>query len=124
MLPVSIFLGVMAGLFMGLLGVGGGVIIVPGLIYLAGFSASRAVGTSLAVLLPPVGIAAAWEYYRRGDVDLKAAMVMAVTVMLTAWLAAFLAEDVPDVYVRIIFGLAIIILGVYMVVQSAAGLFH
>jgi len=123
-LSVFIVLGVVAGLCMGLLGIGGGVIIVPGLIYLAGFPGSKAVGTSLAVLLPPIGIAAAWEYYRRGDVDLKAALIMAVIVMLTGWLAAFFSKYVPDVYVKIVFGLFIIVLGVYMVAENAAVLFR
>jgi hypothetical protein len=69
----------------GLFGIGGGVIIVPALIYLAGFDQHLATGTSLAVLLPPVGFGAAIEYYRQGHVDLKAAIVIAVALFVCAW---------------------------------------
>ncbi|MCX5850094.1 MAG: sulfite exporter TauE/SafE family protein [Deltaproteobacteria bacterium] len=123
MLPAFIFLGIIAGLFMGMLGIGGGIIIVPGLIYLAGFSGPKAVGTSIAVLLPPIGIAAAIEYYRHGNVDIKAALIIALTVMCTAWIAAHYSKYVPDAYVKIVFGVSIISIGIYMVVSNVNRLF-
>ena len=58
-------IGIVAGVLSGLFGIGGGVVIMPALIYLAGFDQHRATGTSLAVLLPPIGLGAAIEYYRR-----------------------------------------------------------
>src|SRR6185295_5410711 len=64
-----VLIGLVSGLASGVFGIGGGVLIVPGLIYLAGFTQHRATGTSLAVLLPPVGLAATIEYYRHGNVD-------------------------------------------------------
>lgn len=69
-----IAIGLVAGMLSGVFGIGGGVVIVPALIYLAGFSQHRATGTSLAVLLPPIGLAGMWEYYRHGNVNVRAAM--------------------------------------------------
>ena len=123
MLPAFIFIGIITGFFVGLLGIGGGVIIVPGLIYLAGFSSTKAVGTSIAVMLPPIGIAAAIEYYQHGNVDFKAALIVAMTVMCTAWIAAHYSKYVPDAYVKIVFGLSIIAIGIYMVASNVNRLF-
>ena len=71
-------IGLAAGILSGVFGIGGGVIIVPALIYMAGFRQHSATGTSLAVLLPPIGIGAMWEYYRHGNVNLRVAMIMAI----------------------------------------------
>ena len=61
-----LFIGGVSGIASGLFGIGGGVLVVPALVYLAGFSQHRATGTSLAILLPPIGLAAVVEYYRHG----------------------------------------------------------
>jgi uncharacterized membrane protein YfcA len=63
-----VLLGVIAGVFSGLIGIGGGVIIVPALVFVFGFSQHQAQGTTLALLVPPIGILAAWTYYWQGDV--------------------------------------------------------
>src|SRR5207237_9073586 len=67
-----IAIGISAGFLSGLFGIGGGVIVVPALIYAAGFTQHKATGTSLAILLPPVGLAATLEYYRNGNVGIRA----------------------------------------------------
>ncbi|MEW6759057.1 MAG: TSUP family transporter, partial [Acidobacteriota bacterium] len=67
-----LLVGLLAGVLSGIFGIGGGVIIVPALIYVLGFPAHKATGTSLAVLLPPVGLAAVLEYYHHDYVDLRA----------------------------------------------------
>src|SRR3954469_19590534 len=87
-------IGVISGIASGVFGIGGGVLIVPGLIYLAGFTQHRATGTSLAVLLPPVGLAATLEYYRHGNVDFRAALIVAALVFVGGWLGALLANRV------------------------------
>jgi len=66
-----VLIGTLGGVASGLFGVGGGIVIVPALIYWAGFSQHMATGTSLAVLLPPIGLAAVFEYYRHGNVDVR-----------------------------------------------------
>ncbi|HEU4724800.1 MAG TPA: sulfite exporter TauE/SafE family protein, partial [Candidatus Eisenbacteria bacterium] len=68
-----VVIGLLAGLLSGMFGIGGGVVIVPALVYVAGFRQHMATGTSLAVLLPPIGIAAAYEYHRYGHVNVRAA---------------------------------------------------
>jgi uncharacterized membrane protein YfcA len=114
-LSLLIGIGLAAGVFSGVFGVGGGVIIVPALIYLAGFTQHLATGTSLAVLLPPVGAAAAFEYYRHGNVNLYAALVIAVTVMFGGWIGALIANRVAGPYLRLAFGLFVMSIGVSLV---------
>ena len=108
---VLVAIGGLAGALSGLFGIGGGVIIVPALIYLAGFDQHLATGTSLAVLLPPVGAGAAFAYYRQGEVDVKAAAVIAVTLLVCAWLSAQVATRVSGPYLRLMFAIFIIGLG-------------
>ena len=78
-------IGILGGIAAGLFGVGGGIVIVPALIYWAGFSQRKATGTSLAVLLPPIGLTAALEYYRHGNVDIHAALILAITTFFGAY---------------------------------------
>ena len=116
MLLVAI--GLVAGLLSGVFGIGGGVVIVPALIYLAGFNQHRATGTSLAVLLPPIGFAATWEYYRHGNVDVSAAMIIAAAVFAGGWVGAVIANRVSGPYLRLAFGIFVVVLGVYLVVGA------
>src|SRR5262245_25923533 len=112
-------IGVAAGVLSGVFGIGGGVVIVPALIYLAGFDQHRATGTSLAVLLPPIGLGAAIEYYRHGAVDVRAAAIMAVALFVTAWLSAVVANRIPSTYLRLAFGLFVVIIGATLVIDAA-----
>lgn len=110
-----VVIGLVGGVASGLFGVGGGVVIVPALIYWAGFSQHMATGTSLAVLLPPIGLAATIEYYRHGNVDLRAAMILAATMFVGAWLGASLANQMKGPHLRLLFGLFLTGLGFYLV---------
>jgi uncharacterized protein len=103
-----------AGLLSGVFGIGGGVVIVPALIYLAGFSQHRATGTSMAVLLPPIGLAATWEYYRHDNVNVQAALIIAAAVFAGGWFDAMAANRVPGPYLRLAFGMFVVVLGVYL----------
>lgn len=107
-------IGLVAGLLSGVFGIGGGVVIVPALIYLAGFSQHRATGTSLAVLLPPIGLAAMWEYYRHDNVDVPAAIIIAASVFVGGWVGALIANRVSGPYLRLSFGIFVVALGVYL----------
>src|SRR5882672_8934408 len=89
-----LIIGTLGGVASGFFGVGGGIVIVPALIYWAGFSQHRATGTSLAVLLPPIGLAAAVEYYRHGNVDVQAAVILAATMIVGAWVGAYFANRI------------------------------
>jgi uncharacterized membrane protein YfcA len=110
-----LMIGLVSGVASGLFGIGGGVLIVPGLVYLAGFSQHAATGTSLAILLPPVGLAAVMEYYHHGNVNLTAAFLVAAALFVGAWLGAVIANRIPGAYLRLAFGIFVVALGLYLV---------
>lgn len=112
---IFILIGVLGGIAAGLFGVGGGIVIVPALIYWAGFSQHKATGTSLAVLLPPIGLAATIEYYRHGNVDIRAALIVAVTMLVASWLGAFIANKMAGPHLRLIFGVFVLVVGLYLI---------
>jgi len=112
---VLLIIGICGGVTSGLFGVGGGIVIVPALIYWAGFSVHKATGTSLAVLLPPIGLAATFEYYRNGNVDIGAAMIIAATMFVGAWGGALLANQMKGPHLRLLFGVFVSCVGVYLV---------
>ncbi|HOX00236.1 MAG TPA: sulfite exporter TauE/SafE family protein, partial [Deltaproteobacteria bacterium] len=99
-----ILIGLIAGVISGMFGVGGGILIVPMLVIFAGFSQHAATGTSLAVLLPPVGLGAVVQYYRQGQVDIRAALIIALCLFLGAWVSARVATRVPDAMLKLAFG--------------------
>lgn len=112
-------IGAVAGVLSGFFGIGGGVIIVPALIYLAGFNQHLATGTSLAVLLPPVGVGAAIEYYRNGDVDIRAAAIIAAALLASGWLASRVATRLTGPHLQLAFGLFVTGLGLSILWGSA-----
>ena len=113
-----VVIGFGAGILSGVFGIGGGVVIVPALIYLAGFNQHRATGTSLAVLLPPIGLAATWEYYWHHNVDVRAAMTVAAAVFVGGWFGAVIANRVSGPYLRLAFGVFVVVLGVSLIVGA------
>ena len=113
--------GLTAGVASGLLGVGGGVLIVPALSLLAGFAQERAVGTSLAVLLPPVGLAAVLAYWKTGNVDWKAALLIALGLFIGAWAGALAAHKLGDHWLKLCFGVFLTGLGIWVVVAALRG---
>lgn len=104
-------IGLAAGVASGLFGIGGGILIVPALVYFAQFTQHRATGTSLAILLPPVGLAAVLTYYKRDQVDIRAAIIVAVGVFLGGWLGAQLAGRLAAPQLRLLFGLFVTAVG-------------
>ncbi len=117
-LLLLVAIGLVSGVLSGIFGIGGGVVIVPALIYLAGFRQHMATGTSLAILLPPVGIGAVVEYYRHGNVNLYAAVVIALTVTIGGYFGPALANRLSGPYLRLAFGKFVLILGVYLMVGA------
>jgi len=110
-----LMIGLVSGIASGVFGIGGGVLIVPALVYLAGFSQHSATGTSLALLLPPVGLAAVLEYHRHGNVDLRTALIAAAGLFVGAWIGAIVANNLKGPYLRLAFGIFVVGLGVYLV---------
>ena len=77
-----LILGLVAGIFGGIFGLGGGTILIPALVYIFGFSQHLAQGTTLAIMIPPIGLLAAWKYYTNGYVDLHAAPLICLGFFL------------------------------------------
>ena len=117
-IALFIAIGLVSGLGSGAFGIGGGVLIVPALVLLAGFSQHTATGTSLAVLLPPVGLGAVLEYYRHGAVDLRAGLIIAVSLFLGAWISAHIVARVPDAVMKLSFGVFLSLLGIYLIISA------
>ena len=113
-----ILIGLISGVIAGVFGVGGGILIVPLLVIFAGFSQHAATGTSLAVLLPPVGLGAVLQYYRQGQVDIRAALIIALCLFLGAWVSARVATRVPDAMLKLAFGIFMTLVGISLVVSS------
>lgn len=109
-----IALGLIAGIFSGLIGIGGGVIIVPALIFLFGLSQHQAQGTTLALLVPPIGILAAWQYYTQGYVNVKIATFICIGFFLGGLLGAKFATGLSNALLEKIFGAAMILIGLKM----------
>lgn len=100
---VLILVGLAAGTLSGLVGVGGGIIIVPALVFFLGFSQQAAQGTSLGLLLLPVGILAVINYYHKGFIDLKVIGIMSIAFVLGGWLGSKLALSISQEVVKKIF---------------------
>ena len=98
-----LLIGLTAGVFSGFLGIGGGIVIIPMLVYLLGFSQQQAQGTSLGLLLPPIGLLAVINYYKAGFVDMKAAGIMVVTFLIGSYLASLIAVQLNDAIIKKIF---------------------
>ncbi len=109
-----ILLGAVAGYFSGLVGIGGGVIIVPALVLLFGFNQHTAQGTTLALLVPPIGILAAMSYYQKGYVDMKSALFICIGFTIGGYLGGKLAVSISEGMLKKIFALLLVVLGVRM----------
>jgi uncharacterized membrane protein YfcA len=111
---ILILLGIAAGVLSGLVGVGGGIIIVPSLIYFLSFSQKSAQGTSLGLLLLPVGILGLIEYYKEGHVDLKIVLILAVGFLAGSYFGSKIALSMPQGTLKKIFAVILILVAVKM----------
>lgn len=100
--------GFFAGVLSGLVGVGGGIIIVPCLVIFLGFSQQAAQGTSLGLLLLPVGIFAVINYYNKGYIDIKVVLIMSIAFIAGGWLGSKLALQLSQEVLRKIFAVVLI----------------
>ena len=103
-------LGLAAGVLSGLFGIGGAILVVPGLVLLAKLPQHTAGGTSLAALLLPVGLLAFLTYYKRGQVNLPYAAIIAIGLFLGSFLGAKLAGTLPDLSLRRLFGVLLLLM--------------
>lgn len=111
-----LIIGLVAGVLSGLLGIGGGIIIVPALIFLFGFSQHAAQGTTLAMLLPPIGLLAAWQYYSKGYIDIKVAALLCIGFFIGGFFGAKFATAIPEATLSRIFGVIFLLISVKMII--------
>jgi len=113
-----LFLGLLAGVLSGLLGIGGGILIVPALVFIVGLTQHQAQGTTLALMVPPIGILAAWTYYKQGNVDLRIAGLICLGFLLGGLLGAKLATTVNAALLKKLFGAALLITALKMILAK------
>jgi uncharacterized membrane protein YfcA len=113
-----LLLGLLAGTTSGLVGIGGGIIIVPALVLFFGFSEHLAQGTTLALMVPPIGILAAYEYWKGGFVDWRVAILICVGFVIGGYFGSKIAVDLSDGVLQKIFGAAIVAIGLYMIIKK------
>jgi uncharacterized membrane protein YfcA len=110
-------LGLLVGVLSGMVGIGGGIVIVPMLVYFGGMTQHKAQGTSLGALLLPIGALAFWEYYKAGNVDVKVAIIIAITFTIGGYFGGRYAQQVPEVMLRRIFAVVLILAAVRMLTK-------
>ena len=110
--------GLVAGILSGLLGIGGGIFIIPALVFLLGFSQQTAQGTTLAMMVPPIGLLAAWAYYSKGYVDLKVAGLMCIGFFIGGFLGAKFATALSGVTLSRIFGVAMLVISIKFILAK------
>jgi len=107
-------IGLAAGILSGMIGIGGGIIIVPALVFVLGFTQQQAQGTSLGLLLLPVGILAVMNYYKQGYIDVKVVTIMCITFVAGGWLGSKIALSLPQETVKKIFAVILILVAFKM----------
>lgn len=112
-----ILLGLLTGTASGLLGIGGAVIMIPALVYLFNFDQRLAQGTTLVLMVPPIGLLAALEYYREGFVNLKAGLIIALFFFIGGLIGGRFAMRIDPVVLRRIFGVFMLLISVRMILK-------
>ncbi len=113
-------LGLIAGILGGMFGIGGGLVIVPGLILLFGFQVKSASGTSLFAQLLPVGLLAVYEYWRNKHVDVKAGVFVAIGLFAGTFIGSKIALAVPDAAMKKAYAVFLICVGIYFLTKKSA----
>jgi uncharacterized membrane protein YfcA len=107
-----VLVGIAAGMLSGLVGVGGGIIIVPALVLILGFSQKMAMGTSLGILLLPVGILGVMQYYKQGYVDIKVVLIISAAFLFGSYYGSKFALSLPQDTIKKVFGVFMIIIAI------------
>jgi len=105
-----VLIGLVAGIFGGFVGFGGGIIIVPALVYIIGLPQHYAQGISLATMLPPIGILAVYNYYQHGYVNIKYAIIIAIPFMIGGYIGSKISLNIPANTLNKIFGIILLII--------------
>ena len=119
-LLLLLLIGLAAGTLSGLVGVGGGIIVVPALVFALGFSQQEAQGTSLGLLLLPIGIFAVINYYKQGYIDIRVVLIMSVAFIIGAYLGSKFALSLPEKTVKNVFAIILFWAAIKMLGWDAA----
>ncbi|MBS1950822.1 MAG: hypothetical protein OJF59_001907 [Cytophagales bacterium] len=111
---ILLMVGCCAGILSGMIGIGGGVVLIPALVYLLGYTQHLAEGTTLAAMVPPIGFLAAWVYYKNDYVDLKAATLIAFGFFIGGYVGAKWANQLSSEMLQKIFGVIMFLLSIKM----------
>ncbi|MFV0344812.1 MAG: sulfite exporter TauE/SafE family protein [Bacteroidales bacterium] len=101
---IVIIIGLLAGLLGGTLGVGGGILVIPALVMLLGFSQHEAQGTSIAFMIPPISLLAAYNYWKNGYVNIKYASIIAACFFVGSYFGSQIAISIPETTMKRVFG--------------------
>jgi hypothetical protein len=114
-LVILIIVGIVAGLLSGAFGIGGAIIVIPSLVFILGLSQHEAQGTSLAFMIPPVGILATWNYWKAGHVNWKIALILSITFFIGAYFGSNISLNISDRMLRKLFGGLLILIALKMI---------
>jgi len=117
-IALYLLVGLLGGVISGMLGIGGGIVMVPALAFLFGLSQHQAQGTTLALMVPPIGLLAAWTYYKAGFVDIKIAAFICLGFFFGGLVGAKLVVGLPEPVLRKIFGIALLIIAIKMILTK------
>jgi uncharacterized protein len=118
MLAMFLAIGLIAGVLSGLFGIGGGILIIPSLIFFANFHTKLALGTSLGAMLLPVGLLGAYAYYQQGNVNIKASMLIGLGLFLGAYAGARLAHLISGATLQRLFAIFIVLMAIRLWVEA------
>ena len=113
-----LLIGAATGAVSGMFGIGGGIFVIPAMVYIYGFSQKMATGTSLGMLLPPIGIMAFLQYYRTGLVSVPAALLLIAGFLAGSYLSAGYSVGLPDILLKRAFGGLLIAMGVIYILTA------
>ncbi|MFA5143319.1 MAG: TSUP family transporter [Candidatus Omnitrophota bacterium] len=114
-MPLYIILGLIAGTLSGIFGIGGGTILIPGLVFLAGLTQHEAQGTTLAIMLLPIGLLAVIRYWQAGHVRFDIAIFICIGFLIGGLLGANIAVGLPNLILRKLFGVFLMIVAIYTI---------
>ena len=113
---VTLLIGLTAGTMAGLFGIGGGLIIIPAFFFILGFDQHMSQGTSLAAMIPPIGLFAALTYYKEGFVDVPTAALVAAGFLIGGFFGAKMAVEINAELLRKMFGFFFLIISIKMII--------
>lgn len=113
-----ILLGLIAGVFGGMFGIGGATILIPALVFFFGLTQHQAQGTTLAIMVPPIGFLAAWRYYQSGNVKLGMAALICAGFLAGGYLGASLVQNVPELLMKRMFGVFLMVVALKMILAK------